>query len=95
MFCDPIGAAVVAGERATRDRRDDLGAPDHRAPERMRPEDRLGGDVVDEVVRRVLHHRDLLEHDLALRVHVDERRPEDHVRHDVERALEPSSGMRA
>ena len=84
-----IGAAVVAGERAARDGRDDLGASDHRTAERMRAEDRLGRDVVDEVVRRVLDHRDLLEHDLALRVHVDERGPEDHVCHDVQSALEP------
>ena len=84
-----VRAAVVAGERAPRDGRDDVGAADHRPSERVRAEDRLGRDVVDEVVRRVLHHRDLLEHDLALRVDVDERRPEDHVRHHVERALEP------
>ena len=42
-----------------------------------------------EVVRRVLDHRDLLEDDLSFGVDVRERRPEDHVRHDVERALEP------
>ena len=58
----------------------------------MRAEHRLGRDVVDEVVRRVLDHRDLLEDDLALGVDVDERRPEDHVGHDVERALEPVVG---
>ena len=87
-----VGAAVVAGERAPRDRRDDVGAADDRTPERVRAEDRFGGDVVDEVVRRVLDHRDLLEDDLALRVDVRERRPEDHVRHHVERALEPVVG---
>ena len=87
-----IRACVVAGEHPPRDRRDDLGASDHRASERMRPEDRLRRDVVDEVVRRVLDHRDLLEHDLALGVDVDERRPEDHVGHDVERPLEPVVG---
>ena len=58
----------------------------------MRSEHRLGGDVVDEVVRRVLDHRDLLEHDLALGVDVDERRTEDHVRHDVDCALEAIVG---
>ena len=42
-----------------------------------------------EVVRRVLDHRDLLEDDLSFGVDIRERRPEDHVRHDVERALEP------
>ena len=84
----PIGTAVVRGEPAARDARDHGRAPDHRAPERMAPEDRLGGDVVDEVVGRVLNHRDLLEHDFALGVDVHEGRPEDHVRHYVERALE-------
>ena len=58
----------------------------------MRAEDGLGRDVVHEVVRRVLDHGDLLEHDLALGVDVGERRPEDHVGHDVERALEPVVG---
>ena len=45
-----------------------------------------------EVVRRVLDHRDLLEHDLALGVDVVERRPVDHVGHHVERGLEPLVG---
>ena len=58
----------------------------------MRAEHGLRRDVVDEVVRGVLDHRDLLEHDLTLRVDVDERRPEDHVGHHVERALEPLVG---
>src|SRR5687768_8952100 len=42
-----IGTRVVAGEHPPRDRRDDLGATDHRASEGMRPEDRLSRDVVD------------------------------------------------
>ena len=87
-----VRAAVVPGERTARDGRDDVRATDHRPTERMRAEDGLRGDVVDEVVRRVLDHRDLLEHDLALGVDVRERRPEHHVRHHVERALEPVVG---
>ena len=55
-------------------------------------EHRLGGEVVDEVVRRVLDHRDLLEDDLALGVDVHERGLEDHVGHHVERLLEPVVG---
>ena len=43
---------------------------------------------MDEVLRVVVDHRDLLEHDLALRVDVGERRREDHVRHHVERDVE-------
>ena len=58
----------------------------------MRPEHGLGRDVVDEVVRVVLHHRDLLEHDLALGVDVVNDGLEDHVRHHVDRGLEPVVG---
>ena len=58
----------------------------------MAAEDGLRRDVVDEIVRRVLDHRDLLEHDLALRVELVERRPVHHVRHDVERGLQPVVG---
>ena len=54
----------------------------------MRAEDDLGCDVVHEVLRVVLHHRDLLEHHLALGVEIGERRLEDHVDHRVERLLE-------
>ena len=43
---------------------------------------------MDEVLGRVLDHRDLLEHDLALGVEVGERRREDHVRHHVQRFLQ-------
>ena len=58
----------------------------------MRAEDGLGEEVVDEVLGRVLDHRDLLEHDLALGVDVGERRREHHVRHHVDRALEMAVG---
>ena len=61
-------------------------------PSAWRAEDRLGQEVVDEILRRVLHHRDLLEHDLPLGVEVRERRREDHVRHHVERPLEMTVG---
>ena len=58
----------------------------------MAAEDGLGEEVVDEILGRVLHHRDLLEHDLALGVDVGERRCEDHVRHHVEGTLEMAVG---
>ena len=54
----------------------------------MVAEDRLGDQVVHELLRRVLVHRDLLEHDLALGVELLEERREDHVAHHVERRLE-------
>ena len=44
-------------------------------------------EVVDELLRRVLVHRDLLEHDFALLVELGERGREDHVRHHRERGL--------
>ena len=54
----------------------------------MVAEHRLGDQVVHELLRRVLVHRDLLEHDLALGVELLEQRREDHVAHHVERRLE-------
>ena len=54
----------------------------------MRAEDRFADQVVDELLRRVLVHRDLLEHDLPLGVEVVEERREDHVAHHVERRLD-------
>ena len=54
----------------------------------MGAEDGLGDQVVDELLRRVLVHRDLLEHDLALGVELVEERREDHLAHHVERRLE-------
>ena len=53
-------------------------------PERVRAEHGLGRQVVHHVLGVVLHHRDLLEHDFALRVDVGEGRLEDHVGHHVE-----------
>ena len=43
---------------------------------------------MDELLRLVLVHRDLLEHDLALGVELGEGRREDHLAHHVERDLE-------
>ena len=58
----------------------------------MVAEDRLREEVVDELLRRVLVHRDLLEHDLALRVELGEGRREHHVGHHVDRRLEVRVG---
>jgi hypothetical protein len=48
----------------------------------------LRDEVEDELLRRVVDHRDLLQHDLALRIEVGEGGREDHVRHHVERRFE-------
>ena len=87
-----VRAAVIAASARRETLEMTVRAPDDRTAERMRAEHGLRGEVVDEIVRRVLDHRDLLEHDLALRVDVDERRPEHHVRHHVERSLEAVVG---
>ena len=90
-----VGAAVVAAERARRDAGDHLRAPDHRPSERVPAEHGLRSEVVDEVLRVVVHHRDLLEHDLPLRVDVVEGGREDHVGHRVERLLDAGRRARA
>ena len=87
-----VHRAVIAGDRAPADRRDHLGGADHGPPERVRAEDRLGEQVVHELLRRVLVHRDLLEHDLALLVELGERRREDHVGHHLERCVDVPVG---
>ena len=88
MFAGHVHLVVVARDRVARDRRDHLGGADHRPAERMVAEDRLGDQVVHELLRRVVVHRDLLEHDLALGVELGERGREDHVAHHVDRRLE-------
>jgi len=54
----------------------------------MRAEGRLLDQVVHELLRLVLVHRDFFEHDLALGVELREGRCEDHLSHHVERRLE-------
>ena len=44
------------------------------------------------LLRRVLVHRDLLEHDLALGVELREARREHHVAHDLDGDVEPIVG---
>ena len=43
---------------------------------------------MDELLRLVLVHRDLLKHDLALGIELGEGRPEDHLTHHVECRLQ-------
>ena len=54
----------------------------------MVPEDRFRQEVVDELLRCVLDHGDLLEDHFALGIEIDKGRGEDHVGHDVQRLLE-------
>ena len=88
-----VAGAVVAA-RARRGRRVEItsAVPITGRPSAMVAEDRLADQVVDELLRRVLVHRDLLEHDLALGVEVVEERREDHVAHHVERRLDVAVG---
>ena len=83
-----VGRAVVAGERAAADGGDDLGGADHGPSERVVAEDGFREEVVHELLRGVLVHRDLLEHDLALLVDLGEGGREDHVGHHLERRLD-------
>jgi hypothetical protein len=83
-----VGRAVVAGERPAADRGDDVRGSDHRAPERVVAKDCLREEVVHELLRRVLVHRDLLEDDLPLLVDLGEGGREDHVRDHLERGVD-------
>ena len=67
-----VHAAVVGRDRPSGDARDHVARSDHGPPEGMVAEHGLGDQVVDELLRLILVHRDLLEHDLALGVDLDE-----------------------
>ena len=54
----------------------------------MVAEHRFCDQVVHELLRRVVVHRDLLEHHLPFRVQLRERGREHHVAHHVHRGLE-------
>ncbi len=54
----------------------------------MVSEHRLGEEIVDELLRGVLDHRDLFQNDFPLGVEIGECRREDHVGHHVERGLD-------
>ena len=61
-----VARAVEAAQGVGPGAADDVGAADDRPPERMAAEDGLAEHVEDLVLRVVLVHGDLLEHDLAL-----------------------------
>ena len=81
-----VAAGVEVGDVGDRRVADHRRAADDRAAQRVVAEDRVAEHVEDRVLRVVLVHRDLLEHDLALGIDVVERRAPDHVGDDVERA---------
>ena len=83
-----VVGVVVAAHGVEVERRQRLGVADDRPPERVLAEDDLAEVVVDELGRRVLVHRHLFEHDLALLVEVGERGPRDHLGDDLERLVE-------
>ena len=83
-----VSRIVVGGDRVHRQRRHHVAAADHRPPERMVAEHGRRQHVVDLVLRLVLVHRDLLEHDLALGLEVGIRGAQQHVPHHLERAIE-------
>ena len=81
-----VAGRVEGGDLVDRGVADHRRAADDRPPERMAAEDRLAEHVEHRVLRVVLVHGDLLEHDLALGVDVLEGRPPHHVGHHVEGA---------
>ncbi len=61
-----VRLAMVRRERAAGHGGDHARAADDRPAERVAAEDGFCQEVVDKILRRVLHHRDLFEHDLTL-----------------------------
>ena len=81
-----VAPGVEGGDDVDRRVPDHRSAADDRPPERVLAEHGLPEDVEHRVLRVVLVHRDLLEHDVALGVDLAEGRPPDHVGHHLERA---------
>ena len=82
-----VAGAAVGLDLGHRHRADHLGLAQHAPAERVLAEDGLGEDVVDAVLRLVLVHRDLLEHDLALGVDFGVGRRQQHLGQQVEDLL--------
>ena len=83
-----VVGVVIAAHGVEVERGQRLAVADDGPPERVLAEDGLAEVVVDELGRRVLVHRDLFEHDLALLVEVGERGSRDHLGDDLERRVE-------
>jgi hypothetical protein len=82
-----VGAPEMVAQPLLGERLDALFGPKDRPAQRMALPERLGENLVDEVVRRVLDHLDLFEDDLLLAFDVAlvERGAKDDVRQDVDR----------
>ncbi len=83
-----VASPVLGEQRAAGHGLDHIGTTEHRPAQGMVAEDRPADEIVHEVLRGILDHRDLLEDDLALRVEIGERGRVHHVGHDVERRFE-------
>ena len=83
-----VVGVVVAAHGVEIERGQRLVVADDGPPERMLAEDDLGEVVVDELGRRILVHRHLFEHYLALLVEVHEGGARDHLDDDLERLVE-------
>ncbi len=81
-------AGVEGAQLLARHGANHLGAPDHRAPERMPAEDRLAKRVENSILGVVLVHRDLFEHDLALGLQLPHQRAPHHVGDHIEGTLQ-------
>ena len=81
-----VGAPEMVAQPLLRERLDALFGPKDRPAQRMALPERLGENLVDEIVGRVLDHLDLFEDDLLLAFDVDlvERGAKDDVRQDVD-----------
>src|SRR5680860_1546454 len=88
---DDVGAGVavlaVGLDVRHRDRGDHLGLAEHAPAQRVRARRGRGDDVVDAVLRLVLVHRDLLQHDVALGVDFGVGWRQQHLRQQVEDLL--------
>ena len=82
-----VASPVIGVDLGDRDRGDHARLAEHAAPERVLAEHRAGEEVVDAVLRLVLVHRDLLQHDLALGVDLGIGRGEQHLGQQVEDLL--------
>ena len=83
-----VALGVERGHLGAVDAADDLLGADHGRAERVvGAEDGLGDQVVHQLLGIVVVHRDLLEHDLALRLELGPDGRGDHVAHDVQRRL--------
>src|SRR5215212_7299412 len=83
-----VGLVVEGLQGIVVDAAHGLGRPDDRAAQGVLVEDQRREVLIGELVGPVLVHLDLFDDDLTLPLQVRERRPEDHVAHEVEGPLD-------